>query len=41
VNNISHVHGEKKTAQPATEQHYRLVNYTKNAAGNLPSTLIY
>jgi hypothetical protein len=39
MNNIFHVHGEKKTTQQATEQRYRLVNYTKNTAGNLPFTL--
>ena len=39
MNNIFHVHGEQKTTQPATEQRYRLVNYTKNAAENWPFTL--
>jgi len=39
INNIFHVCGEKKTTQPASEQRYRLVNYTQNAAGILPFSL--
>jgi hypothetical protein len=36
---FSHVSGEKKTSQPATEQCYRLVSYTQNATGNMPFSL--
>jgi len=39
MNNIVHVCGKKKTTQPAKEQHYRLLNYTQNATGNLPFSL--
>jgi len=39
MNNIFHICCKKKTKQPAKEQHYRLVNYTQNATGNLPFNL--